>query len=228
MDEEPDWLMSDAVEPDRADAMRFFVQPRWAPGSYSRDHGLRRRETPAYSEVEVLMTFDDGSVVGVVYILPRDDKSVLFATSFVSAFQPLRRALFGPGDERHRNRFVEELRRVRPLYITATANGLYDDLGQGALIQYNDPSDGVGKSLLVCVEGNRPPGADLLDERGRNTIGALLAGSFQLFEESLVPLDHEGMQRDIDFEDLLHTAGSAAKWLVENVDNLRTVVSILS
>lgn len=230
--------MPDSVKPDRAGAMRFFAQPRWAPGPHSVDHGMRRRETPAYSELELEATLPEGSAVGVVYIIPSDDSSLilpgdessfLFATCFGSAFQPLRRVLLGPcDDERRRNRFVEEMRRVRPLFMTALVNGLYNDLAEGALIQYDDPSDGVGKNLLVCVEGNRYPGADLLDERGMNTIAALLVGSFQLYEESFVPLDQQGMQRDAELAELRETAGSAAKWLFENAGDIVSIVKALS
>lgn len=229
--------MPDAVKPDPAGAMRFFAQPRWAPGPHSVDHGMRRRETPAYSELEIEVPLAGGSVIGVLYILPGDDPSLivpipesfLFATCFGSAFQPLRRILLGPcDDERRRNRFVEEMRRVRPLFMTALVNGLYNDLAEGALIQYNDPSDGVGKNLVVGMEGNRSPDADLLDERGMNTASALLSWSFQLFEESFAPLDQQGMQRDAELAELRDTAGSAAKWLLENAADIVKVVNVLS
>jgi|SRR5215203_3075158 len=229
--------MPDAVKPDRAGAMRFFAQPRWAPGPHSVDHGVRRRETPAYSELEFEAPLSGGSVIGVVYIIPGDDPSLivprpesfLFATCFGSAFQPLRRILLGPcDDERRRTRFAEEMSRVRPLFMTALVNGLYNDLAEGALIQYDDPSDGVGKNLLVGMEWTRSPDADLLDERGMNTIAALLGWSFQLFEESFAPLDHQGMQRDAELAELRETAGSAAKWLFENAVDIVNIVKILS
>jgi hypothetical protein len=229
--------MSDAGEPDRPGAMRFFAQPRWAPGPHSVDHGMRRRETPAYSELELEVELSAGSAVGVVYVIPADDPSLtlppgssfLFATCFGSAFQPLRRILLGPtDDERAQSRFAEEMSRVRPLFMTALVNSLYNDLDKGALIKYDDPSDGVGKNLLVGMKANRDPGADLLDEEGMNTIAALLIWSFEVYEESFKPLDEQGMQRDAELVELRETAGSAAKWLFENAADIATIVKALS
>jgi hypothetical protein len=136
--------------------------------------------------------------------------------------------LYGPGDERRRARYMEEVKQVRPLSFMASANGLYGDMGAGALIQYTDPSDGISKTLLVCLEGNRPPGAKLLDERMMNTIWTLLSVTFEMLEEALIPLGHDAMQRDLEFGELLENAGSAAKWLVQNASNIHTIVRILS
>jgi hypothetical protein len=229
MTTEPDWLLPEFVDTDRAGAMRFFLQPRWAPGGYEEDeHGFRRRTTPAYTEFEVEVRFVDGSVVGVVYVLPHSDSSVLVATCFETTFQPIRRILFGPGDERQRMRFANELQRARPMFFMATSNGIYNELGNGALIQYTDPSDGITKTLFVCVEGNRAPGADIMDERGMNTMGVLIETSVSLLGETQNPLDEAGLRRSAEIDELRDTAGGAAKWLFQNAGNIRDIVSILS
>lgn len=223
--------MPDAIQPDPVGAMRFCIQPRWAPGPCTVDHGMNRRDTSAYSELEKGLQFKDGVVVGVVYVIPRDDSSVFVATCFGTLFQTLRRMLIERSDERGHALFVEELRRVRPLFITATANGLYsDDLAEvdGALIEYEDPNDGSDKSLLVCVEQIPPAGyiLDVLEER--DTIVPILIASLQLVNEAFRPLDYQGIRRDTELEELRESARSAGKWLSDNSGRIRDVAEFLS
>jgi hypothetical protein len=192
------------------------------------DHGMRRRDMTRYSEFEFEAKFHDGSVVGVVYILPHGDSSVLFTTCFGAMFQPLRRILFGPGDDHERRGFAQEMERARPLFMAAISNGLYNELENGALIQYNDPNDDTGKTLLVCEEERRVAGASLLDESGLNTLGAVFGDSCLIFEEAFAPLDSQRIARHVEFAELRDTAGSAAKWLFEHSHEIRDVVRILS
>ena len=223
---EPNWVMPSTAEVEPPGEMRFFVQPRWASGDFSAAGPTRRRDLPGFTELEIELPFEAGSAVGVVYLLPYEESSTMVATCFNAFFQPLRRLLYEPGNDRRTARLWQRLPQVRPLFMTVNENGLHFRLNDLALLQHPDPSTGVKKNLIVSVERGRSRGAELDDalvNRGAGVLGA----SVQLFEEALNPFDLESIYRGVEVMDLLSVTGSAAKWLLKNAGDLGDVLSLI-
>ena len=215
------------VPVDTPGALRFFLQPRWAPGPHSVDRSFRRRDLPAYTELELELPFEHGSVVGVLYVMPHGDGSAsTVAACFETFFQPVRRLLYGPGDDRRRRRLWERMPYVRPLFMAVNENGLHLNLDDVALLQHDDPGDGTKKNIVVSVERDRAFGA-ALDERVVERALAVLGVSLQLWEEAQSPLDLDALYQGAELAAYLEVAGAAAKWLLNNAGDIGDVLSLL-
>jgi len=225
--DEPKWLMPSTVEVEPPGAMRFLVQPRWASGNYVLDGGLRRRDMPTFTELEVELPFAEGSMIGVINLVPQNaGSSVMVATCFDSFFQPLRYLLYGPGDEFRQRRLWERLPTIRPLFMAANYNGLTLKREDIALIREADPSDGTKKSLLVSVDHGRSFGSEL-DEAIMSRCARVLDIGLQLFDEALVPLDFDSIYQGIEMAEMLAVAGSAAKWLFKHAGDIGDALDVI-
>jgi hypothetical protein len=181
---------------------------------------------PGFTELEVEMPFDDGSVVGVVYLMAYEESSVMAATCFHAFFQPLRRLLYGPDDERLRMRLWQRLPAVRPLFMAANYNGMNFKFDDVALLQKKDPAHDASNNLIVSVDYGRTAGQELDDAIVSRTLG-LLEFSLRLYEEALIPLDLEGLYRGMEVTELLDVAGSAAKWLMKHAGEIGDVLDLI-
>lgn len=219
--------MPSSVEVDRLGPMRFFLQPRWAPGPYTMDGPARRRTLGSYTELEIELRFDNGSAVGVVYLLPspHDGPGVFVVTCFEEFFQPLRRLMYGPGDDRARQRLWDRLPQVRPLFMAANANGLLFKYEDVALMQHVDPADGRNTNLVVSADYSRTSGGPL-DETLTQRVAGLLNVSIELFEEGSGPLDFASLYR-VEGAEVLEMAGAAALWLFKHAGDLDGVFDLL-
>jgi hypothetical protein len=230
-----EWLLP--YEPESPGAMRFFLQPRWADGEYSIEHGIRVRDKPSYRELEVLTTLDDEGhhAVAVVYVLTRQDPGpVTVAASFGTAFTPLEEALCPAGQDPHaelthrQQLFLEEIRRVRPVFFTAFANGLFGDLAAGAVIDYADPADGVTRNILATVTNDRSDGGAVIDGELVGFASEVFRASLEVFAETLNQPDLEGVDRKAELRELRDTAGTAGKWLLNNASVVRDIAAFVT
>jgi hypothetical protein len=217
--------MPQAAEVEPTGQMRFFVQPRWAAGSYSAQGPVRRRDFNEFTELEVELPFQTGSAVGVLYLMPHDGSSVMVATCFNAFFQPLRRLLYEPGNDRRRMRLWRRLPEVRPLFMAVNQNGLtfrFDDL---ALLQRPDPTTGEHRNLIVSVDRTRT--IEDLDDVLWYRCAAVLDASIDLFEEALIPLDLESLHAGLAVTDLIEITGSGAKWLLDHAGEIADVLDLI-
>jgi hypothetical protein len=224
--QEPNWLMPSTAEVAPVGEMRFFVQPRWAEGQFSTHGSLRRRDLPSYTELEVELPFEAGSAVGVVYLLPYEGTSTMVAACFDEFFQPIRRLLYEPGNDRRRARLWQRLPQVRPMFMAVNENGLTLRLNELALLQHPDPSNGAKKNLIVSVHRGITVGPKL-DEELVSRCVSVLGASVQLFEEALIPLDIESLHRGVEVAELLSVTSSAAKWLLKNAGDLGDLLDLV-
>jgi hypothetical protein len=188
--------------------------------------GMRRRETPAYTELELECRLDAGSFVGVVYLLETSESSYLVAASFGQLFIPLERETRAL-DARRQKLVIQELDRKRPLFMGHSKNAALGDYGNGAIIEYEDPGDGVTKYLFALAEGNRFSREARLDARAMNTVGWVLHRSLEILDETSVPLDMASVAQAAERAEMLHNLGAGAKWAFENFSTIKDIISAL-
>lgn len=203
--------------------MRFFLQPDWGDGPFEEAGAGRARRRAHYSEIEHKLEIEGGSVVGVLYWIPA---YAVFAANFNEVLQPIRGLLFGPMTDRGRARIVEEFERSRPFFMEAIRNGLFNDFNRGGFLTYEDP-EGSGRKVLFGIRLDEPHRSQLCTGEDQTIFWQIVDLSFRILHEATQPIDLAAFaDQGPDWESALHTVGSTAKWLIENADNVRTVLKI--
>jgi hypothetical protein len=215
------WLATVSAQPDSAEAMRFFLQPRPAPVAFDRTGVLRRRQLADYLEFEFdISTATGDSFVAVFYYLPAFKA---MATSFGANLQPIRSLIFGSMSDRGRAQVIEHFDVTRPHFMAAIRNGVQWNFRDGGFYTFRDPVDSVDKVLFLFT----PPAAELdrlASGAPSDAYQALVGASMVIWTEAAQPIDASIFVVDrFDWEDAARKVGSSAKWVVENADNIQLV-----
>jgi hypothetical protein len=219
--------MPSGVDVEPVGEFRFFLQPRWAPGPYVPfQDGARRRDFPTFSEIEVELGYDGGSVVAVVNATPFYGSGLLLATCFDDFFQPLRKILYGPADEPFRVRVWNQLQVDRPMFAAAFSNGLHHDLGELMLLQERDPATGDRKNLIASVARGKDRD-DLLDDDVVLRLANVVLLSTKLLEEAATPVQIPYPAPGTSSTDAVGTATSAAVWVFDNAGKVKDVIDLV-
>lgn len=187
---------------------------------------LRRRELAGYSELEYEFAVGGGSVVGVLYWIPEHS---LVATSFGTTLQPVRRLIFGPMTDRGREQLVAEFDQSRPTFMTAIRNGLNLAFQLGGFYTYDDKAD-ASRKVLLAFRLPDPESAELLAGRNADACAELLAASLRIWFEVQQPINSAAFVQsgpEWEWDEIARSVGKSAKWVVENVDNIKTVLQFV-
>ncbi len=221
------WLMPADIEVEPVGSLRFLVQPRWAAGPYDTwASGLRRRALPDFTELEIEVRYEAGSLVAVAYLLPYPRGGLMVATSFGQALEPIRRLMYGPKDEQFRKRVWDELYATRPLFMGVNDNGLYGRVDDLALLTQPDPVTGARTNLVVSVDRDKGT-INLGDEALIPRIAGVVSNGLELLEETTKPLNLMAAPRSGEAPDGLEVAGAAAKWVFNNAGKIKDMIDLV-
>ncbi len=154
--------------------MRFFLDN--ASGkNLEGDDEFKYQVTNCYIEFEYKL--QDESFI-VVYLIPKDNHSVLIATCWDTTFDDVLENL----DDKD---YLETVYETWPDIVQLIANGIKDKYSEGALIKLEDFDTGDHKWFLASVAGNLDfeDIESITGERTQETIGLVLKKSIEVFQE---------------------------------------------
>lgn len=219
------WLADPGYQPEVPGAMRFFVQPQAAAGTFSDVGVLRRRDLEGYSEFEYEFAIDGGgSMVGVLYWLPEFG---LVATSFGTSLQPVRRLLFGPMTDRGREQIIAEFDESRPMFMAGIRNGLQLNFKLGGFYTFDDKAD-ASRKVLLAFKLSEAESAEFRAGRHVEACQQILAASLQVWVEVQQPINSAIFaQTGPEWNEIGRNVASSAKWLVENAENIKVILKFV-
>ena len=154
--------------------MRFFLDDI-SGKNLEGDDEFKYQVTNCYIEFEYKL---QDETFAVVYLIPKDNHSVLVATCWDTIFDFV---LENSDDED----FWETVCETWPDIAQLIANGIQDQYSEGALIKFEDFDTGDLKWFLASIAGNLDLEdiESLVSERTQETIGLVLKKSIEVFQE---------------------------------------------
>lgn len=206
--------------------LKFFVQRGGVMAEEEVGHGVRRLQHRSATELQIALPGADERTFLVAYYLTIADSHRLII-SFEAAFQPLRRLLYGPADQRSRDRVWRLVSEQRPLFMAVNWNGLNFNTADVGLMQCTDAADGSDKNLVVfSPDGLSTDWSAPLDDDQLSALAILLQVGLGLLDETSEALDPGLFNRYAEYGDLGTPAKGAVKWLFENAGNIKDAIEL--